>query len=171
MLNRQIFLTGMPGSGKSVLGRRAAREAGVAFLDLDDWIAAQAGMSIPEIFEKYGEEGFRRIETGGLIYLTRLQPAVIALGGGAVLNPVNRKIIRGFGSVILLDRPPEQILSDLRPEERPLLRDDPEASLWKLYDERMPTYRSIADVTIRNDGSFEDALNLLLRVLKEIYHA
>ena len=171
MLNRHIFLIGMPGSGKSSLGRRAARETGIPFLDLDEWIEAVARMPVPEIFETCGEAGFRRMETGALAYLTRISPSLISLGGGTPMDPVNRKIIRGCGSVILLDRPPEQILTDLRPEERPLLREDPEKKLWELYDQRMPTYRQLADVTLRNDGEFQTAEMILVRVLKERYHA
>lgn len=171
MLNRIIFLIGMPGSGKSSLGRRAARETGVPFLDLDDWIAERAGMSIPEIFARYEEEGFRRMETNALAYLTGLRPGVIALGGGTPMNPVNQKIIRGFGSVVLLDRPLERILADLRTETRPLLAEEPETRMRELYDQRMPAYRRLADVTIRNDGEIQTAAALLVRVLKERYHA
>ena len=121
MLSRQIYLIGMPGSGKSTVGLRAARDTGVPFLDLDDWIEARAGMTIPEIFEKYGEEGFRRMETNALVYLTRSRPGVISLGGGTPMNPVNRKIMQSYGSVILIDRPLEKILEGLRTENRPLL--------------------------------------------------
>ena len=87
------------------------------------------------------------------------------------MNPVNRKIMRNCGSVILVDRPVEQILSDLRPENRPLMREDPEGKLREMYDLRMPVYRQLADVTLRNDGEFTAAAALLTRVLKERYHA
>ena len=171
MLNRQIYLIGMPGSGKTAVGRCAARETGTPFLDLDDWISAQAGMSIPEIFEQYGEESFRRMETGALEFLTREKPGIIAVGGGTPMNPVNRRIMRGWGSVILLDRPVERILDDLKAEDRPLLKENPEERLRELYDLRMPVFRQLADVTIRNAEDFQTAVNLLTRVLKERYHA
>jgi len=171
MLNRQIFLIGMPGSGKSTLGRRAAWEAGVPFLDLDEWIEERAGMSVSDIFEKYGEEGFRRMETNALAFLSRTTPGLISVGGGAPMNSVNRKIMRGCGSVILIDRPPERILSDLRTETRPLLQEDPEQKLQELYDLRMPVFRRLADVTLRNEGEFPAMATLLARILKERYHA
>ena len=171
MLNRQIFLIGMPGSGKSTIGRRAAWEAGVSFLDMDSWIEQQAGMSIPEVFEKYGEAGFRRMEKGALAFLSMTRPGMISLGGGTAMDQENRKIMRACGSVILLDRPVERILTDLNPENRPLLKDNPEEKLQELYDIRMPVYGALADVTIRNDGDFQSAVSLLSRVLKERYHA
>jgi shikimate kinase len=171
MLDRQIYLIGMPGSGKSSLGRRAARETGLPFTDLDGWIEERAGITIPEIFEKYGEEGFRRMETGALAFLTRERPGIIAPGGGAAMAPENRKIMRAWGSILLLDRPLEQILADLRTENRPLLQENPEEQLQELYDKRMPVYREAADVRIPNPGDYQTALNLLVRVLRERYHA
>ena len=171
MLDRQIYLIGMPGSGKSSLGRRAARETGLPFTDLDGWIEERAGITIPEIFEKYGEEGFRRMETGALAFLTRERPGIIAPGGGAAMTPENRKIMRAWGSILLLDRPLEQILADLRTENRPLLQENPEEQLQELYDKRMPVYREAADVRIPNPGDYQTALNLLVRVLRERYHA
>lgn len=171
MLDRQIYLIGMPGSGKSSLGRRAARETGLPFTDLDGWIEERAGITIPEIFEKYGEEGFRRMETGALAFLTRERPGIIAPGGGAAMAPENRKIMRAWGSILLLDRPLEQILADLRTENRPLLQENPEEQLQELYDKRMPVYREAADVRIPNSGDYQTALNLLVRVLRERYHA
>ena len=171
MLDRQIYLIGMPGSGKSSLGRRAARETGLPFTDLDGWIEERAGITIPEIIEKYGEEGFRRMETGALAFLTRERPGIIAPGGGAAMAPENRKIMRAWGSILLLDRPLEQILADLRTENRPLLQENPEEQLQELYEKRMPVYREAADVRIPNPGDYQTALNLLVRVLRERYHA
>jgi len=171
LLNRQIFLIGMPGSGKSTVGQRAARETGVPFLDLDNWIEARAGISIPEIFEKYGEAAFRKAETNALVWLTRERPGLISLGGGTAMNPVNRKILRNHGSVILIDRPLELILESLRTENRPLLQENPAEKMQELYEVRMPVYRQLADVTFRNDGDFAAAASLLARVLRERYHA
>ena len=144
---------------------------GLPFTDLDSWIEERAGITIPEIFEKYGEEGFRRMETGALAFLTRERPGIIAPGGGAAMAPENRKIMRAWGSILLLDRPLEPILADLRTENRPLLQENPEEQLQELYDKRMPVYREAADVRIPNPGDYQTALNLLVRVLRERYHA
>ena len=171
MLDRQIFLNGMPDSGKSSLGRRAARDLGLPFTDLDQWIEKKTGLTIPGIFEKYGEPAFRKIETGALVSLTRNRPGLIALGGGTAMTAENRKIMRAWGSVILLDRPLEQILGDIRLEGRPMLQENPEETLRKLYEERMPVYRELADVRIPNDREYDRTLIVLERVLKERYHA
>ena len=171
MLDRQIYLNGMTGSGKSGLGRRAARDLGLPFTDLDQWIEEKSGMTIPEIFDQYGEAGFRRAETGALISLTRSRPGLIALGGGTAMTAENRKIMQAWGSLILLDRPLEQILGDIRTEGRPMLRENPAETLKTLFEIRMPLYRKLADVTIPNDGEYDRTLMLLERVLKERYHA
>ena len=171
MLDRQIYLIGMPGSGKSSIGRRAARDLGLPFTDLDQWIEERSGLTIPEIFERYGEAAFRRMETAALTELTRQRPGLIAPGGGAAMTETNRKIMRAWGSVLLLDRPPEQILSNLHTEKRPLLQENPEETMRALYETRMPVYRALADVTIPNRTEYEQTLGLLIRVLKERYHA
>jgi len=87
------------------------------------------------------------------------------------MNPVNRKIMQSYGSVILIDRPLEKILEGLRTENRPLLQENPEEKIRELYEERMPVYRTLADVAFRNEGDFQAAASLLARVLRERYHA
>ncbi len=168
MMDRHVFLIGMPGCGKTSLGRRAARETGASFMDLDEWIGKAAGKTIPELFAEYGEAGFRRAETGALVWMTRCRPGVIATGGGAVMNPANRKIMRNWGMIVLLDRPLENILEDIRTEDRPLLQgEDGGEKLRALYEERDPVYRAAADVIIRNDRGFEEGLAALTRLIRE----
>ncbi len=167
MLDRHIYLTGMPGSGKTSLGRRAARETGLPFADLDDVITESAGMSVSEIFEKWGEPGFRRAETNALAALTRAYPMIISTGGGTVMSPVNRKIMRCWGRIVLVDRPLEEIIGDVRMEDRPLLKEGGEEAVRKLYSEREATYRGSADYTIPNSGEYSDAVRRLVRLLRE----
>lgn len=171
MLDRLIYLNGMPNSGKSSLGRRAARDLRLPFTDLDQWIEGKSGMTIPEIFDRYGESTFRRMETIALATLTRNRPGLIALGGGTAMTEENRKIMQAWGSVILLDRPVEQILAEIRTDGRPMLREHPEETMRKLYEIRMPVYRELADVRIPADREYERTLALLERVLRERYHA
>ncbi len=167
MLDRHIYLTGMPGSGKTSLGRRTAREAGLPFVDLDDVITTAAGMSVNDIFASWGEGGFRRAETAALSTLTRAYPMIISTGGGTVMNPVNRKIMRCWGRIVLVDRPLEEILTDVRMDDRPLLKEGGEEALRRLYAEREPVYRGLADYVIPNSGDFTEAARRLGRLLRE----
>ena len=166
MLDRQIYLIGMPACGKSSLGSRAAQELGLPFTDLDHWIEERAGKPIAEIFAQYGEAAFRKAETGALISLTWMQPGVIALGGGTAMTEVNRKIMRSWGSVILLERPLDKIMADIQRQERPLLLENTEEKLRELFEVRMPVYRKLADAICRNDADYTQALGVLERILK-----
>ena len=148
MPDRHIFLIGMQGCGKSSLGKRVARETGLSFRDTDAMVAASAGCTVNEFFEKYGEETFRRAETGALSLLTRERPMIISTGGGTIMNPVNRHIMRAWGAIVLIDRP----LEDIQPsDDRPLSRD--REALEQRYAERYPRYVAAADTGIPVRGS------------------
>ena len=167
MLDRHIFLIGMQGCGKSSLGKRVARETGVPFADTDAMVARSADCTVNEFFEKYGEEPFRRAETNALVLLTRARPMIISTGGGTVMNPVNRHIMRCWGRIVLLDRPLEDILGDIKLDRRPTLRDGGLAEVERVYHERIPVYRALADVTLKNDQGYHMAVYTLSRIVKE----
>ena len=167
MPDRHIFLIGMQGCGKSSLGKRVARETGLSFRDTDAMVAASAGCTVNEFFEKYGEETFRRAETGALSLLTRERPMIISTGGGTIMNPVNRHIMRAWGAIVLIDRPLEEILSDIKLDRRPTLRDGGLAEVERGYNERIGVYRSLADITVRNDQGYHMAVYTLTRLIRE----
>ena len=167
MPDRHIFLIGMQGCGKSSLGKRVARETGLSFRDTDAMVAASAGCTVNEFFEKYGEETFRRAETGALSLLTREPPMIISTGGGTIMNPVNRHIMRAWGAIVLIDRPLEEILSDIKLDRRPTLRDGGLAEVERVYNERIGVYRSLADITVRNDQGYHMAVYTLTRLVRE----
>ena len=167
MPDRHIFLIGMQGCGKSSLGKRVARETGLSFMDTDAMVAASAGCTVNEFFEKYGEETFRRAETGALSLLTRERPMIISTGGGTVMNPVNRHIMRAWGAIVLIDRPLEEILSDIKLDRRPTLRDGGLAEVERVYNERIGVYRGLADITVRNDQGYHMAVYTLTRLIRE----
>ena len=170
-MSKHLFLIGMPGSGKSSLGRRAAREAGVPFEDTDEMIVRASGMSVNDFFAQYGEPAFRRAETHVLEALTRMRPSIVSTGGGLPMNPLNRQIMKNWGGILLLDRPLEDILATIRTENRPLLQDNAEEKLRELYDLRMPVYRETADYTLVNDCGYEAALGKVLNLLRERFRA
>ena len=167
MPDRHIFLIGMQGCGESSLGKRVARETGLSFMNTDAMVAASAGCTVNEFFEKYGEETFRRAETGALSLLTRERPMIISTGGGTIMNPVNRHIMRASGAIVLIDRPLEEILSDIKLDRRPTLRDGGLAEVERVYNERIGINRDLADITVRNDQGYHMAVYTLTRLIRE----
>ena len=121
---RNLIFVGLPGSGKSTVGRLAARTLGLPFADADKALEQAEGRSIPDIFADGGESYFRTLETRVLTDLCRREGMVLATGGGAVLRRENRTLLKGSGLVIFLDRSPWAIRRTLRRQGRPLLTDD-----------------------------------------------
>ena len=167
MPDRHIFLIGMQGCGKSSLGKRVARETGIPFADTDQLVAQSAGCTVNEFFERYGEDVFRKAETNMLANLTRVRPMMISTGGGTILSPVNRHIMRSWGRIVWIDRPLDEILSDIKLDRRPTLRDGGLAEVERVYRERLPLYRGLADITVRNDQGYHMAVYMLSRLVQE----
>ena len=142
------------GAGKSAVGRQLARLLHLEFVDSDEEIERRTGVDIPFIFEKEGEEGFRKRETRAIDDLSRRDGIVLATGGGAVVDPENRNHLGARGFVIYLRTSVDQQLSRTRKgRERPLLDgDDPRAILESLMTQREPLYQEIADLTVETDG-------------------
>ena len=111
---RNLIFVGLPGSGKSTVGRLAARTLGLPFVAADTALAQAEGRSIPDIFADGGESYFRTLETRVLTDLCRREGMVLATGGGAVLRRENRTLLKGSGLVIFLDRSPWAIRRTLR---------------------------------------------------------
>lgn len=145
-----IFLVGMPGSGKSTVGRALARRLQLPFVDADTVIEERLGCSIRDYFDHQGEAAFRDVEQGVIDELTQGPPGVLATGGGAVLRPANRQHLRERGTVIYLRTSPEQLQRRLRHDtKRPLLQvADPRAKLQELFQARDPLYRETAHFVI-----------------------
>ncbi len=139
-----LFLYGPPGCGKSTTGRILAANLELPFFDLDDEIEKETGKPVWQIFADESETGFRRRETGMLQKLSSGKPAVIALGGGTLLNPGNRKMAETTGQVIVLDAPLAVIHTRLKedPNQRPLLAGELEKKLKSLLEVRSEHYIS-----------------------------
>ena len=148
--NNNIYLVGPMASGKSTVGKLLARRLKKAFYDTDAEIIKCTGVEISLIFELEGEEGFRLREADKLKALSALNGAVIATGGGIVLNEENRKVLKETGHVIYLECSVEQQLSRTKFDtKRPLLQtDNPREKLEELMQFRAPIYESIADSII-----------------------
>lgn len=142
----------MMGSGKTTLGRRVARESGLAFVDLDREIEQRTGVPVATIFEIEGEAGFRAREAQLLDELCRssAQADIIATGGGAVLDPRNRARLQANGCVIYLHASPGLLYGRTKSDRgRPLLQvADPLAKITELVQRRDPLYREVADIVV-----------------------
>ena len=151
---RNLFLVGPMGSGKSAVGRHLARLLHQEFVDSDEEIETRTGVDIAFIFEKEGEEGFRKREGKVIDELSRRDGVVLATGGGAIVDPESRNRLGARGFVIYLHTSVKQQLERTRRgRERPLLEsDDKEKVLQDLMDERDPLYREISDLIVETDG-------------------
>lgn len=145
-----LALVGLPGSGKSTVGRQLARRLGVGFADTDHLIEQRIGCPIRDFFAREGEDRFRDIEEAVIDELTLRHGGVLATGGGAVLRPANRAHLHGRCQVVYLHSAPDDVYRRLRHDtQRPLLQvDDPLARLRDLYAARDPLYRETAHFVI-----------------------
>ena len=145
-----LVLVGLPGSGKTTVGRQLARRLHLPFVDSDHAIEERLGCSIREFFEREGEERFRDIESEVLDALTREHRGVLSTGGGSVLRPINRERLQSRGHVFYLRSSPEEVFRRLRHDQnRPLLQvADPLGRLRELFELRDPIYREAAHYVI-----------------------
>ena len=164
-----VSLVGLPGSGKSTVGRQIARRLQLPFFDSDHVIEERMGYSIREAFERDGEDWFRDLEESVLDELTQIPRAVISTGGGAVLRPGTRERLRARGKVVYLNSSPEELFRRLRHDvNRPLLQvADPLARLRDLYTVRDPLYRETAHFVIETGRpSVATLVNMIIMQLE-----
>lgn len=146
-----VVLIGMPGAGKSRVGKRLATALAAVYLDTDELVVEQAGKAIDRIFAEDGEAEFRRLETEA-IRTALFEAEVISLGGGAVETPAVRELISG-ATVVHIEAPIEELTRRVRRnQKRPLLAQDPVTRLRELAERRLPLYRELADVTVHSSA-------------------
>ena len=157
--DKNVVLVGMPSCGKTTIGRALAAKLGREFVDADEEIVKAHG-DIPQIFAKEGEDVFRLYESEVIAELAKKHRLVIATGGGAVLKERNRLNLRQNGMIVYLRRD----LAALTDEGRPLSQG---GRIQKLFEEREPIYRALAEVIVDNNGSVEDAVNRIIDEVKK----
>ncbi len=152
--NHNIYLVGMPGAGKTTVGRQLAKRMQRSFVDADQEIEARTGVRIPLIFDIEGEQGFRDRESKVLAEFGSRRGLIVATGGGAVLRPENRAALKEGGVVVYLHATPQLLFERTRLDHnRPLLQvAGPMKKIEELFAVRDPLYREVADITINSLG-------------------
>ena len=147
-----LILIGFMGTGKTSTGEVLAEKINASFVDLDLLIEEEAGMTIPDIFSREGEAGFRDRETQALSAVLSNKGQVIATGGGAVLSNKNRRMMQNNGFIILLEASVKVIIQRVESSDRPLLQvPDPESRIRQLLQERKEAY-SCAHYRVETSG-------------------
>ena len=156
-----VVFVGMPGCGKTSIGKAYANLTGRSFLDTDIFVE-QSGMSIPQIFEKYGEEAFRDKETAAIKMLSSMSEKVIATGGGAVKREENVEMMKQNGVVVYLKRSLDKLATDGRP-----LSQGGDDRIKQLYEERHLLYENAADVVIETHEDVDECARRLYNMIKD----
>ncbi len=156
---QNIVLIGMPGCGKSTVAQALAEITGRQLYDSDEIIARRGGMSIPEIFAKYGEGDFRRRETQVLGELGKMSGAIISTGGGCVTRTENYPLLHQNGVIVLIGRD----IAALDKEGRPISQS---GDLNELYRIRRPMYERFCDLRVDNNGPLSDTLRQIMEVIQ-----
>lgn len=151
-----IIIIGMPGSGKSSVGRGVAEKLGREFIDMDDYIIRKAKMSVPDIFAKFGEPRFREMEREAARELGAKSSLVIATGGGTPVDERNHAPLRQNGRVYQIGRDVRELATDGRPLSTSL------EALREMQERRRPSYEKLRDKLIVNDSTIENAVDALL---------
>jgi shikimate kinase len=156
---RSLVLVGLMGAGKSTIGKRVAQMLGVPFIDADTEIEVASRMTIPELFERYGEPEFRDLERRVIRRILRTGPKVLATGGGAFMNEQTRKAIARAGVSVWLKADLDVLMERVsRKGNRPLLKTaNPRATMQELMDKRYPVYE-LSEITVISRDEKKDVM-------------
>lgn len=154
---KNIVFIGMPGSGKTTIGSRIAKRLNREFIDADVFLEAREKKTVGDLFF-ISEEVFRDAEMHTLELLSKREGIVISTGGGAVKRQINIDRLKENGIIFHLDRTPEDIISDVDIQSRPLLANGTQR-IFELYKERIDLYRKAADIRIDNKGSLPEVID------------
>ncbi|MBQ6810568.1 MAG: shikimate kinase [Firmicutes bacterium] len=161
---KNIYIVGMMGAGKTCIGKIVAQKKKCRFIDTDTFVENRAGMSVAEIFEAEGEEGFRKRETEALRFLAKKHNCIISTGGGIILNDENIDLMRNSGTVIWLKRDLHKVLEGRRIRTRPLLAKDPTV-IFDLMEKRKHRYQKACHYEVTNDEDRMAAAYEILRII------
>ena len=159
-----IFLIGFMGAGKSTIAAELKRQLQLELIEMDQLIEEQQGMPITEIFAKYGEDHFRKLETDMLVSFQDKTNTVVSCGGGIVKKPENLRALHQNGIILFIDRPVDALaVGGGRPLSSSM------DALRQMEAQRRPLYLAAADAVIPNNGTLDDALHTAMEALDEIF--
>ncbi|MBA5851018.1 shikimate kinase [Clostridium sp. cel8] len=159
---KNLVLIGMPGCGKTTIGKILSSRLNMNFIDLDEYIEKSSSSTIPEIFKK-GEEYFRDLESKAVEEVAKEKSSIISTGGGVIKRKSNMSILKENGIIVFIDRSLEDIINDINTETRPLLKNN-EEEINRLFNERYDIYRKYCDFIVNNrdiDTVVNDIINLI----------
>lgn len=162
-MKKSITLIGLPGCGKTTIGTLLSKKLNYNFIDMDDYIEEKQGKTIKELF-KNGEDYFRNIETDTCEVLGKTSQTVISSGGGVVKKPINIEFLKENSILVFIDRPVENILSDIEVEKRPLLVNGKEV-VYKLHAERYELYKNYCDYRVENTKTLDYVVNEIAKFI------
>lgn len=161
---KNLYIVGMMGTGKTCIGRMVSQQKKCRFIDTDQFVENRAGMSVAEIFEAEGEEGFRKRETEALRFLAKKRNCIISTGGGIVVKDENIELMRNSGTVVWLKRDLNKVLESKRIRTRPLLAKDPTV-IFDLMAKRESMYKKACHFVVYNDEDRDLAVDEILRII------
>lgn len=163
-----IFLVGMSGGGKTSLGRKAAANLNLRFVDTDQRVSEMMGMSVNDIYASFGEEFFRNAESGVLMEVVSDAPCLVSTGGGLPTVKDNVRIMQNHGVIIHIDRPLDQILSDIKVDRRPTLKDGSREDIVLEYNRHIGYYHACADYTLDNSYGYAVGVARLTQLIARV---
>lgn len=163
-LRDKVVLIGMPGCGKSTLGRVLAKELNYNFYDMDDYIEKISNRTIKDLIDE-SEDIFRGWETKACNELAMKKRVIISSGGGVVKRQENIDLLKKECVILFIDRPIEDIAADVDISSRPLLKEGTD-KLYEIYSQRYDLYNNAAELKITNNGFIKDAINSSKKMLK-----
>lgn len=167
MKHTNLIIIGLPGSGKTTIGKMLAEVLRWEYLDTDELIMQLSGQSIPDLFTK-GEPHFREWERKAIAAIPKSKNRVIGTGGGVVTESLTMELLKEVGTLIYLERSIENILRVAQIDDRPLLQEDPEKRLRMLFAQREPLYKNYQEITIDNNEEIDTTLSSLLEMVNRL---
>lgn len=164
---KSVALIGMPGCGKTTIGKLLAKKMNFEFIDMDSYIEVSSKSTIKKLFE-LGEEHFRNQETKACRELAKKDRTVISTGGGVVKREENMRLLKENCTVVFIDRDIDDILSDIDYSSRPLLKDGRRENLQRLYNERYELYKKYCDFSVKNSSDISTAVEKTAEKLRLI---